>query len=279
MRLAKEQEERERAAIRFPDLAAAEARGPVPSGVRSYAGHAGGGSTMSERIDRAYQAKAAAQLAAAGKGGGRGGNSAASTGAGRVLRLDGKTGKVKVQTKVVKPSTASSSNGRGKATVVEETTAVLDAADDDDGFVPWIDANDDGVRGQLSVRSVDGETIAQRRRPEGRLFANVTLPEDEWPVWVPAASDETRLDDDDDDDLVNETGGEAAGRAVATNFGTNSDPRTASASAASNGAVPARAAVPGAVIPTDDGAKSKRRRGGKGAKEVKGKEGAGAAPS
>ncbi|KWU45180.1 ACN9-domain-containing protein [Rhodotorula sp. JG-1b] len=183
VQLAKEQEERERAAIRFPDLAAAEARGPVPSGVRSYAGHAGGGSTMSERIDRA-------------------------TGAGRVLRLDGKTGRVKVQTKVVKPSTASSSNGRGKATVVEETTAVLDA-DDDDGLVPWIDVNDDGVRGQLSLRSVDGETIAQRRRPVGRLFANVTLPDDEWPVWVPAASDESRLDDDDGDDLANETGGEA----------------------------------------------------------------------
>lgn len=231
---------------------------------------------MSERIDRAYQARAAAQLAAAGKGGGGGGNSAASTGAGRVLRLDGKTGKVKVQTKVVKPSTASSSNGHGKATVVEETTAVLDA-DDDDGFVPWIDVNDDGVREQLSVRSVDGETIAQRRRPEGRLFANVTLPEDEWPVWVPAASDESRLDDDDGDDLVNETGGEAGVRAVATDLGTNSDPRTASVPA-SNGAVTARAAVPGAAIPTEDGAKSKRRRGGKAAKGTKGKEGAGAAP-
>lgn len=271
MQLAKEQEERERAAIRFPDLAAAEARGPVPSGVRSYAGHAGGGSTMSERIDRAYQARATAAHAGKGGGGG-GGNSAASTGAGRVLRLDGKTGKVKVQTKVVKPSTASSSNGRGKATVVEETTAVLDA-DDDDGFVPWIDVNDDGVRGQLSVRSVDGETIAQRRRPEGRLFANVTLPEDEWPVWVPAASDERRLDDDEDGDLTNENGGQAGGRAAATNPGANSDPRTASAS---NGAAPARAAVPGAAIPTEDGAKSKRRRGGKAGKETKGKEGAGA---
>lgn len=275
VQLAKEQEERERAAIRFPDLGAADARGPVPSGVRSYAGHAGGGSTMSERIDRAYQARATAQLAAADKGGGGKGNSAASTGAGRVLRLDGKTGKVKVQTKVLKPSTAGSTNGRGKATVVEETTAVLDA-DDDDGLVPWIDVNDDGVRGQLSVRSVDGEMIAQRCRPEGRLFANVTLPEDEWPVWVPAASDETRLDDETDD-LVDENAGETGGRTVATNLSANSVPRSASAS---DGAVTARAAVPGAAIPTDDGAKSKRRRGGgKAAKEIKGKEGASVAPS
>ncbi|GAA5982597.1 hypothetical protein JCM10908_006713 [Rhodotorula pacifica] len=262
VQLAKEQEERERAAIRFPDLGAADVRAPVPGGGRSYAGHAGGGASMSERIDRAYEARAA-QLAAA-KGGNQAAASTGTGGAGRVLRLDGKTGKVKVQTKVVKPSSSATAAARGKATLVEETTAVLDA-DDDDGLVPWIDQNDDGVRGFRSIRSVEGEAIAQRMRtrPEGRTFANVTLPEEEWPVWVPPKGESNRLDDDEDGDGLEAHAGVTAGRSG----GPSAAPSTTMARA-SNG--PARAAVPGAAVPTDDGANSKRRRG-KGGKD-KGKE-------
>ncbi|GAA5875252.1 hypothetical protein JCM3774_004184 [Rhodotorula dairenensis] len=245
VQLAKAQEERERAAIRFPDLGAADARAPIPGGGRSYAGHAGGGSSMSDRIDRAYEARAA-QLAAASKGGN---SSGSPPRAGRVLRLDGKTGKVKVQTKVVKPSSAGS-KGRGKATVTEEETIAVMDAEDDDGLVSWIDEDDDGVRGQPSVRSVLGEAIAQRPRPAGRPFANVTLPEDEWPTWVPAG-DENRLDEDDLEGGAAD-GGVAYSGAVRP-LGSGEPPTPP--------ARPARPAVPGAAAPADENAKSKRRRG------------------
>lgn len=252
VQLAKEQEERERAAIRFPDLGAENVRAPLPGGGRTYAGHAGGGSGMAERIERAYEARAA-QLAAA-KGGASNGNASTGSRAGRVLRLDGKTGKVKVQTKVAKPATVS--KGKGKATsVTEETTAVMDA-DDDDGLIPWIDEDDDGIRGQASLLSVEGEAIAQRKPPAGRPFANVTLPEDEWPVYLAVDNATTRLDDDGEDTPTAQTNVGSG----ANNKSIRAGPSGGASGSTSNSALAARAAVPGAAIPADD-TKGKRRRG------------------
>ncbi|GAA6024110.1 hypothetical protein JCM8202_004256 [Rhodotorula sphaerocarpa] len=266
VQLAREQEERERAAIRFPDLGAADVRVPVPGGGRTYAGHAGGGAGLSDRIERAYEARAAQLAAAKASAGGAAAGTASS--AGRVLRLDGKTGRVKVQTKVAKPSSGSA--GKGKVTMTEETTAVLDADDADDGYVPWIDEDDDGVRGEPALQSRTGEAIAQceRERPAGRPFANVTLAEEEWYTYISIDEQTTRLDDDEGDGDGGGDGGARAGNGLDAGPGA-----TISGPVAAPTAPRERATVPGAAIPkpVGDGAKSKRRRG-KGAKDVVGGE-------
>lgn len=244
-------------------------RAPVPGGGRTYAGHAGGGAGLSDRIERAYEARAAQLAAAKASAGGAAAGAASS--AGRVLRLDGKTGRVKVQTKVAKPSSGSA--GKGKVTMTEETTAVLDADDADDGFVPWIDEDDDGVRGEPALQSRAGEAIAQRgrERPAGRPFANVTLAEEEWYTYISIDEQATRLDDDEGEGAPDGGGGDGgARRSNGLDAGSGG---TASSSASASTAPRERAAVPGAAMPKlmGDGGKSKRRRG-KGAKDVEGGE-------
>ncbi|BGP11738.1 hypothetical protein JCM10049v2_007658 [Rhodotorula toruloides] len=224
----REQAERERAAIRFPELGMDVQRAPLPGmGPRSYAGHAGGGMSMSDRIDRAYEARHAAHTEHM---------SAGAEGGGKVLRLDGKTGKVKVQKKVAKPSTARG----GKTTLTEETVAVVDP-EDDDGLIAWIDEDDDGVRGERALRSLQAEEIAGRTVPDDRPFLNVTLDEDERPVWTPPAEADE---------------GEAAEEA--------GDAGTADAASSAPASV-AKPAVPGAPVAKDESnGKRRRGRGGKG---------------
>lgn len=190
--------------------------------------------SMSDRIDRAYEARNAAHAAEQGLAGAGGG--------GKVLRLDGKTGKVKVQKKVANPSPARG----GKATLTEETTAVIDP-EDDDGLVAWIDEDDDGVRGEAALRSLRVEDVARRTAPTDRPFLNVTLDEDERPVWSPLA--------EVDAGQAAEEPGEARA----------SDAAVPTASAA------AKRVVPGAAVVKDD-SKGKRRRGkgGKGKEKAEG---------
>lgn len=233
----REQAERERAAIRFPELGAQQAheRAHAAAQARSYANHAGGGGGLVDRIEREFE-----RHAASGGGGGAGARSVPGSGAaagagagGRVLRLDGKTGKVKVQTKVAKPS------GKGKpAVLAEETTAVLDSdAAADDGLVAWIDEDDDGVRGEAALRSLEGERIAQAVQPPGRVFVNVTLDEAERPLWI--APDEIDEADEQDDE---EEGQKPSVAAVPA----------------------ARPAVPGAATAKEEPKKRRRGKGGKG---------------
>ncbi|BGP03837.1 hypothetical protein NBRC10513v2_007578 [Rhodotorula toruloides] len=230
----REQAERERAAIRFPELGMDVQRAPLPGmGPRSYAGHAGGGMSMSDRIDRAYEARHAAHTEHV---------SAGAAAGGKVLRLDGKTGKVKVQKKVAKPSTTRG----GKTILTEETVAVVDP-EDDDGLIAWIDEDDDGVRGERALRSLRAEEIARRTVPDDRPFFNVTLDEDERPLWTPPAE-------------VDE--GEAADEAGEAGTADTAAPGPASA---------AKPAVPGAAVVKDE-SKGKRRRGrgGKGKRKAEG---------
>ncbi|BGP27957.1 hypothetical protein JCM10295v2_006944 [Rhodotorula toruloides] len=229
----REQAERERAAIRFPDLGADMQRSPLPGvGPRSYAGHAGGGMSMSDRIDRAYEGRHAAHTEHVSTG----------SGGGKVLRLDGKTGKVKVQKKVANPSSARN----GKTASMEETTAVVDP-EDADGLVPWIDEDDDGVRGERALRSLRAEAVAGRPVPDDRHFLNVTLDEDERPVWIPPA-------EVDEGEAAEEAGEAGSGEAAA--------PASASV---------VKPVVPGASVAKDE-SKGKRRRGrgGKGKEKAEG---------
>ncbi|GEM11279.1 hypothetical protein Rt10032_c14g5296 [Rhodotorula toruloides] len=208
-------------------------RSPLPGvGPRSYAGHAGGGMSMSDRIDRAYEGRHAAHTEHVSTG----------SGGGKVLRLDGKTGKVKVQKKVANPSSARN----GKTASMEETTAVVDP-EDADGLVPWIDEDDDGVRGERALRSLRAEAVAGRPVPDDRHFLNVTLDEDERPVWIPPA-------EVDEGEAAEEAGEAGSGEAAA--------PASASV---------VKPVVPGASVAKDE-SKGKRRRGrgGKGKEKAEG---------
>ncbi|BGP52045.1 hypothetical protein JCM10450v2_008016 [Rhodotorula kratochvilovae] len=241
---AKEQDARERAAIRFPSLGMdmEGIRRAAEQQQRSYAGHAGGTGGLAERIERTFEARAAASA----KEQRERAHAAAGGGGGRVLRLDGKTGKVKVQTKVVRPA------AKGKAAVVaEETTGVLAPEEHDDGLVLFVDEDDNGVRGAPALRSRKGEELAALRRAgDERVFVNVTLDEAERPVWLAADEAVDGAEDENAPSVVGD-GAEPSPSVVA----------------------PARSAVPGAPAPKEE-VKGKRRRGNKGGK---GKEGAEAA--
>ncbi|GAA5839711.1 hypothetical protein JCM9279_005146 [Rhodotorula babjevae] len=243
---AREQDARERAAIRFPTLGMDMdgIRRAAEQAQRSYAGHAGGGSGLAERIERTFEERAAASAREQQMSRGRGGAAAQGGAGGRVLRLDGKTGKVKVQTKVVRPA------AKGKGSVVaEETTGVIAPDEHDDGLVPFVDEDDDGVRGERALLSRKGDELSRLSRPsaeDGRVFVNVTLDEVDRPIW--AAQDEAFI-----------TGG-----------GEDDDEVAVGGGAVSSGYVqPARPAVPGAPAPKEE-TKSKRRRGGKGAGKAAG---------
>ncbi|KPV73038.1 uncharacterized protein RHOBADRAFT_55278 [Rhodotorula graminis WP1] len=244
---AREQDARERAAIRFPTLGMdMDGIRRAEQAQRSYAGHAGGGSGgLAERIERTFEERAAASAREQQLSRARGGAAAQGGAGGRVLRLDGKTGKVKVQTKVVRPA------AKGKGSVVaEETTGVIAPDEHDDGLVPFVDEDDDGVRGEPALRSRKGDDLARLSRPsaeDGRVFVNVTLDEADRPIW--AAQDEA---------FINGGGGD------------DDEEGTFDAGVASSAFVqPARPAVPGAPAPKEE-TKSKRRRGGQGAGKAAG---------
>ncbi|GAA5921710.1 hypothetical protein JCM1841_007099 [Sporobolomyces salmonicolor] len=236
----KAQEERERAAIRFPDLAAAGEAGPRGAGGAggiNYAQHAGGGTSLPERIDRAYQA-----YQAGGSLNGRPPVAPVPAGSGRVLRLDGKTGKVKIQTKVPK---GAGTAVKGKPSGVRAEEKVLAADLEDDGLVGWVDPDDDGVRGVIALSSIKAQELGAP--PPGRVFANITLDEGERPVYV-------ELDEvHDEPDGAKEDGKE------------NGVP-------GSSGLMEARkrVAVPGAAVANDEGKGRKRRGKGGGKKEAGG---------
>lgn len=107
---------------------------------------------MEERIERAYEEGRSVNGKPFGK-----------KVEGKVLRLDQKTGKVRVQTKVVK-----------KVVKKEGKNVVVEVVEEEDGEEAWRDDQDDGV-GEGKAKEI------VTKHPD-RLFFNVTL--EEPPLWV-----------------------------------------------------------------------------------------------
>lgn len=148
----REEEERERAAVRFPTLGVDGRPVGGPGTPRAYSNMAGAGPGLEERIARAYEEGKSVNGRPFGK-----------KVEGKVLRLDQKTGKVRVQTKVVK-----------KVVGKEGKDVVIEVVEEEDGEEAWRDDTDDGV-----CASRDDKLVT--KHPD-RLFFNVTL--EEPPLWV-----------------------------------------------------------------------------------------------
>ncbi|GAA6060671.1 hypothetical protein JCM10212_001227 [Sporobolomyces blumeae] len=194
------QREAERRAIKFPELGADYRPQPTAGGLYGgggYAGHAGGGMSFNDRLQRAYETGVTLN------GGGSSRTSSTSetrsdpNRQGKVLRLDGK-GKVKVQTKVPKPN--NSKGGKGKAdrqhVVVEEKVVSVEDDEAADGLVPWLDETDDGLHAASSLSDETSRPTAPNRT--GRPFENITLAETNRPVWIERAELSHSIVDDAD---------------------------------------------------------------------------------
>ncbi|KAK4704111.1 hypothetical protein P7C70_g2110, partial [Phenoliferia sp. Uapishka_3] len=154
---ARELEERERAAIRFPGLGGeGRANGIVQN--RGYAGVAGAGPGLEERIERGMEEGRSLHGRQFGK----------KEEEGKVLRLDMKTKKVKVQTKV-------------KVVKKVEKGQEVELEEEEDGEVGWVDEKDDGVVDRRSEAKASGKIEAP---PPDRSFLNITMDENERPVWT-----------------------------------------------------------------------------------------------
>ncbi|GAA5892000.1 hypothetical protein JCM6882_007434 [Rhodosporidiobolus microsporus] len=185
VRREREQAERERAAVRFPELGAdyggVDRRGLGGGG--GYAAHAGGGMSLSDRIDRAYEKGTTLS--------GRPLQQQAAPAQGKVLRL-GANGKVKVQTKRLVPTS------KGKSRLQEQTVGTIDpgaSSDEDDAAAgPFVDEDDDGLRGEVALLSVraerEGWAADVEQRTGAGAFVRVTLREGDRPVYVPASAAE-----------------------------------------------------------------------------------------
>ncbi|GAA5838156.1 hypothetical protein JCM5353_001515 [Sporobolomyces roseus] len=187
----KEREELERKAIRFPELGA-DYR-PQPStgmgGGGGYAGHAGGGMGIQERIERAYEMGVSLNgRSMMEKKGGK------DVG-GKVLRLDGK-GKVRVQTKRNVPSA-----GKKKEQVGAERASELvveEPEEEDDGLVSLIDPSDDGISSNPSSSKSNLESTKR-----GRPFWNSSREEDDELMWVEREElSHSLLDQDQEGEMV-----------------------------------------------------------------------------
>lgn len=152
----KEQEALERAAIRFPELGGGGGAGGGGGGgtpqARGYSDMAGGGRGavgLSQRIEAAYETGVSVNGRQFGtKAGGGAGVVMPPPAAGKVLRLDNKTKKVKVVTRTVKPKPAAALGKPGAPAAAESDAAAEEA---DDGLVAWLDPHDDGLAGTLAA--------------------------------------------------------------------------------------------------------------------------------
>lgn len=173
LRLARDkvQEAKEKAAIRFPTLGGASdgirAANTGIGGTRGYANIAGAGPDLNERIATAYEEGRSLNGRNFGK------KPEVEEAAPRVLKLDMKTKKVKIQTKIVK-----------KKVIVEKAegkeVSEIELEDGDDR-IGWTDENDDGVRA-CSTLSV--EKAISNTPPLNRPFYNSTLAASERPIWT-----------------------------------------------------------------------------------------------
>ncbi|SCV70447.1 BQ2448_1841 [Microbotryum intermedium] len=177
----KEQEALERAAIRFPELGAASSTHPSQvqgSGRKGYADLVGGGRVgvldLQRRLERGYAEGRTVSGREFGGGGG-------AMGPQKVLRLDMKTNKVKVQTKtkVVKKAVPSQ-GGPGQVEHVEEEE---DEVDEWEGSRS-IDESDDGWRVRNGLPPLNNATNVGARRDASRPFINLTLDEKDQPRWI-----------------------------------------------------------------------------------------------
>lgn len=167
----REEEERERKAIRFPGLGdpAARAPGQGAGGRRGYADLVGGGAGgIEERIERGYREG----VTSGGRSFGGQPQATTSQAPAKVLRLNMKTHKVKIQRKMVVKKEA----GAAKV-IVEEVAEDEDDTEEDNGA--WIDPLDDGLRSR-SARPTPSTVTKDLSRP----FLNLTLADSERPVWV-----------------------------------------------------------------------------------------------
>lgn len=177
----REQEARERAAMRFPELGGgADATGSggarSSGGVRNYAEHAGG---TGGRIDRAIRAAHAGQGFGSSSTGRTNQAEATSASSSKVLRLDMKTKKVKIQTKA--PVKASAGKGKAQADVVDEDH-VEDEFED-----AWIDESDDGWRAQNGKRSDSNardDQVSEQSGTDSGFFANKSVPVSMRPMYI-----------------------------------------------------------------------------------------------
>lgn len=152
IQLAREADERERAAIRFPTLGV-DQRG-MGGAPRGYANIAGAGPDLAEQAELAME-----------RGVSLGGRQFGQREQveGKVLRLDMKTKKVKVQIKT--PIVTAPKQAKGKDVDL----------DFDDGEVAWIDERDDG----LGKRPKETPS-ALKERP----FLDTTRDEKDRPLWT-----------------------------------------------------------------------------------------------
>lgn len=167
----REEEERERKAIRFPGLGDPGARQPGQGagGRRGYADLVGGGAGgIEEKIERGYREG----VTSGGRSFGGQAAQTASQAPGKVIRLNMKTHKVKIQRKTVVKKEA----GAAKV-VVEEVGEDEDDVEEDNGA--WIDPQDDGLRSRTSS-SISSTADKDPSRP----FLNLTLAEPDRPLWV-----------------------------------------------------------------------------------------------
>ncbi|KAK4050227.1 hypothetical protein OIV83_003548 [Microbotryomycetes sp. JL201] len=162
------QAELETAAIKFPGLRDAQLVAQARAGTtvaRGYADHASGSSVgnLQRRVEKAYETGVSVN----GKPFGRSGGGPADNGA-KVLRLDPKTKKVKVETRTVKKSER------------ERPAATIENNVEEDGLESWVDELDDGLAG---ARTASRATDLVDDRP----FLNL-----DWSVaWVPRTEPST----------------------------------------------------------------------------------------
>jgi hypothetical protein len=164
IRLLEEEEERERNAIVFPGLG--DERSGIPA-TRGYSNIAGGGPTLTERIDEAY----AEGRSLSGREFGY--RKPSTQPAGKVLRLNLKTKEVKIVTKA--------KSGPRKSTKPEAPRIPISITDVEEHGEGFIDSMDDGIRSRLDVRA-DPMPIF----PTLRVFYNRTLSSNDFlpPVWI-----------------------------------------------------------------------------------------------
>ncbi|GAA5844107.1 hypothetical protein JCM11251_001822 [Rhodosporidiobolus azoricus] len=245
----KDQAERERAAIRFPELGAEYQGVDRRMAGGGYAAHAGGGMSLRDRIDRAYEAGTTLS-------GQQRTTQSQQPQQGKVLRL-GANGKVKVQTKRLVATS------KGKSRLEEQTVSTIDpGASDDDEESPFVDEDDDGLRGEIALLSIrahrESWATEVEQRPSG-TYVRITLPEEDRPVYN-AAEENARYGAQDDD------GGDEGARSPGVSTTTAAHPSAGISLVQEK--LNSRPTVVGAAKPKDqqEGEGKGKRRRGRGAK-------------
>lgn len=192
LRIAREkvQEQAEKAAIRFPTLGMAGSGDGYGSGSngggggglgggRNYSNIAGAGPDLNDRIEKAYIEGVSLNGRTFGGSKSTSNSSNGGGGGGRVLKLDMKTKKVKIQTKVVKKILKEVKQQEAVANGVT-LDEIEDEEDEDESGAGWYDEKDDGYQ----TRHSSNQQKKLGAAPIDRPFLNVTLDENSRPIWT-----------------------------------------------------------------------------------------------